>query len=46
MRVCVHVCQRLHVKWQESWEPVCACVFVYDKVSVFVYVGGVFVKNV
>lgn len=42
----MHVCQRLHVKWQESWESVCACVFVYDKVSVFVYVGGVFVKNV
>lgn len=28
------------MKWQESWEPVCACVFVYDNVSVFVCVEG------
>ena len=34
------------MKWQESWEPVCAWVFVYDTVSVFMCVGGMFVKNV
>ena len=28
------------MKWQESWEPVCACVFVYDNVSVFMCVEG------